>query len=141
MKERKDRIDDAVHAVAASVEGGIIPGGGSTMIWAYNDFIMNMEDLNKDVKLCMQYLCKAPTVQLLINMGLESQRISDIFNTISENQEREITYDIIKDKFVKYESNGIYDPAYALIKSLQNTASVVKTILNTSSMLVEESYV
>jgi len=132
MVERKDRIDDAVHAIAASVEGGVVPGAGRVLFSVIESFKVDK------IGVIMRDFCRAPLKVLLKNL-LKKER-DDVIAIMEEDHNN--VYDITKGVFTTYSEASIYDPAYVLIKSIQSTISVLRIILKSNSMVInEEPYV
>jgi|TARA_B110000908_G_scaffold169349_1_gene226297 chaperonin GroEL len=136
MKEKKDRVDDALHATKAALEGGIVPGGGAALLYA-SDKLDNDVLGNRIVKKA----CKKPFVKILINAGYYETDAEILANklfspTLSE-QNVWNGYNLKTKKVVNMEEAGILDPTKVTITALQNAASVAGTILLTECVVVD----
>ena len=123
MKEKKDRVDDALHATKAALEGGIVPGGGAALLYA-------SDKLDNDV-----------LGKILINAGYYETDAEILANklfspTLSE-QNVWNGYNLKTKKVVNMEEAGILDPTKVTITALQNAASVAGTILLTECVVVD----
>jgi chaperonin GroEL len=134
MKEKKDRVDDALAATKAAMEEGIVPGGGATLIHSIKS-LNNLEVTNEDEKIGIQIIKKAieePLRQICFNAGLEgSVVIKDILRS-----ETEIGYDVRNDQYVNMFEAGIIDPAKVTRVAIQNAASVASMIMTTECAVV-----
>lgn len=119
-EEKKDRVDDAVRAVAAAVTGGVLPGGGVTIPRVGNAITKGLKGnyVNRFIE-----VCNAPRTQLLANMGL------DILPT-KGNIESTQTHNLRTMDEVDAVKFGIVDPALVTIHALQNAFAVAKTVVN-----------
>ncbi len=136
MKEKKLRIEDALAATRASVEEGIVPGGGI----AFANVIPKVEkvlgELSGDEKTGASIIAKAleePIRQIVANAGLEG---SVIFDKI-KNSENGIGYDVLSEKYLNMIEAGIVDPAKVTRSALQNAASIAAMVLTTESLVVD----
>jgi chaperonin GroEL len=134
MKEKKDRVDDALAATKAAMEEGIVPGGGVALIHSIKS-LNNLEVTNEDEKIGIQIIKKAieePLRQICFNAGLEgSVVIKDILRS-----ETEIGYDVRNDQYVNMFEAGIIDPAKVTRVAIQNAASVASMIMTTECAVV-----
>ena len=134
LKEKKDKIDDAVHATKAAVEEGIVPGGGVALV----DSIKALENLtvSGDEKIGIQILRRAleePMRQIAMNAGKDgSVVIEEVKKT-----EKGIGYDAAKDEYVDMIKAGIIDPAKVTRTALQNAASVASSVLTTEAAVTD----
>ncbi|MEP1230869.1 MAG: chaperonin GroEL [Litorimonas sp.] len=135
VKERKDRVDDALNATRAAVEEGIVPGGGTALLRASR--FINVKGLNDDekagieiVKAALQY----PARQIADNAGVEGAVV--VGNIISENKAN-YGYDAQNDKYVDMVKAGIIDPVKVVRTALMDAASVASLILTTEAAIVE----
>lgn len=135
MKEKKDRVDDAVHATRAAVEEGIVPGGGVALIHAAANVKNNDEnvDFNAGFKIVLRAI-EEPLRQILINAGLES---SVICNTV-KNETGNNGYNAKTDKFEDLVKSGVIDPAKVTKTALKNAASIASMILTTDCVIVDK---
>lgn len=129
LVEKKDRIDDALHATKAAMKEGIVPGGGLTL-WniAMNYSHQPINDIDKEVALMVLKAIKQPMLQILRNAGLNiSNYSSDLTDTNGVN--------VVTEQIENLVENGIVDPTMSIRVSLKNALSVAKTILSTDVVL------
>jgi chaperonin GroEL len=134
LKEKKDRVDDAVKATKAAVEEGIVPGGGVALIKSIScliDLKGDNEDENIGINIIKKAL-EAPLKQILENCGIKD---SFIINKIKSGEE--VGYNARSGKFESLIDSGIIDPAKVVRCALQNAASVASMIM-TSECLIGE---
>ena len=133
MKEKKDRVDDALHATKAAIEEGIVPGGGATLIHARAG-IANRDTIGSQI---VYNACAAPFKKILENAGYEPE---DIYNAINEVNGGGYWYgwDLKEEKFTDMKEAGIIDPAKVTRCALENAASVAGTILLTECTVVDK---
>ena len=135
MKEKKDRVDDALHATKAAIEEGIIPGGGTALLYASS----GLEDKTTGAKIVIQ-ACSKPFNQILVNAGFDKvkgQILAD--NLTNSGNDAWAGFDIKTDKVVNMKEAGIIDPTKVARTALENAASVAGTVLLTECTVVEES--
>jgi chaperonin GroEL len=134
MKEKKARVDDALHATRAAVEEGIVPGGGVALIRA----IAALENLNIEgeqsfgVKIVKRAL-EEPLRQIAANAGLEG---SIVVNRVA-GESGPFGYDAAKDEYGDMLSAGVIDPTKVTRSALQNAASVAGLMLTTEACIAE----
>ncbi|MEL6687987.1 MAG: chaperonin GroEL [Pseudomonadota bacterium] len=135
VKERKDRVDDALNATRAAVEEGIVPGGGTALLRASR--FIDVEGANDDeqsgieiVKAALTY----PLRQIADNAGVEGAVV--VGNVISKNKAN-YGYDAQNDDYVDMVKAGIIDPVKVVRTALQDAASVAGLILTTEAAIVE----
>ena len=136
MKEAKLRMEDALNATRASVEEGIIAGGGSAYIHAAKKVAELVTDLEGDEKTGAKVVLKAmeaPLFHISANAGLEG---SVIINKIKESQPG-IGFDAYNEKYVDMIEAGIIDPVKVTRSALQNATSVASTLLTTESVVAD----
>ena len=135
MKERKDRVDDALHATRAALDEGIVPGGGVALLKAKSKFITS-KDMDKDELLGSEILLKAiekPFIQILLNAGL------DKYHNILSNVENDfLGYNIQTKAYVDMIEEGIIDPTKVTRTALENAVSVAGTMLITECTIVDD---
>ncbi|UYW00608.1 chaperonin GroEL [Flavobacterium agricola] len=135
MKEKKDRVDDALHATRAAVEEGIVAGGGVALLRAKN-VLANVSALNADEKTGIQIVARAieaPLRTIVENAGLEGSVIVAKVNEGSGN----FGYNAKSDEYVDMLAAGIIDPKKVTRVALENAASVSGMILTTECALVD----
>jgi len=155
IREKRDRVEDALHATKAAIEQGIIPGGGAALIYAsvgasdeiYKELYKKYKPTS-DVKLGVDIVleaCKEPMIKILQNSGLSNIDIYDKVNYIekqskSKTAKKWIGYNITNDKFENMLEAGIIDPTKVCVEALKNASSVAGTILLTECVIsnVEE---
>ncbi len=145
MKEKKDRVDDALQATKAALEEGIVPGGGSALLFARESITYVKEENNLDINIGKQIVYKAcgkPFEQILLNAGFSLQEIYNISNEIGRMGENGTKpwfgYNIKEESIVNMKEKGIIDPAKVTRSSLENAASVGGLILLTETVIVDK---
>ena len=135
MKEKKDRVDDALHATRAAVEEGIVPGGGVALVRAGNALNSIMAE-NEDEKIGVQIISKAieaPLRQIVANAGGEG---AVIVSKVQEGKE-DFGYNAKTDTFEPMLKAGIIDPTKVTRVALENAASVAGMLLTTECVLAD----
>jgi chaperonin GroEL len=135
MKEKKDRVDDALHATRAAVEEGIVAGGGVALIRAQNT-LGKITTTNLDEKTGVQIVAKAieaPLRTIVLNAGGEG---SVVINKVLEGK-KNYGYDAKSETYVDMLKAGIIDPKKVTRIALENAASVAGMILTTECALVD----
>jgi chaperonin GroEL len=134
MKEKKDRVDDALHATKAAIEEGIVPGGGTALLYASSGI-----EVNSTGAAIVVEACKKPFNQILINAGYDNvkgQILAD--NLINSGNSVWSGYNIKTEEIVDMKEAGIIDPTKVSRTALQNAASVAGTVLLTECTVVNE---
>jgi len=137
MKEKKDRVEDALNATRAAVEEGIVPGGGTAYINAIPEVAKLVETLEGDEKTGALIILKAleePLRQIAVNAGVDGSVIVEKV----KNSEKGIGFDAVNEKFVNMFEAGIIDPVKVTRSALQNAASVAAMLLTTESAVAEK---
>jgi chaperonin GroEL len=137
MKEKKDRIEDALHATRAAVEEGIIPGGGVALIRCRKALQKAIEEADGDEKVGMQivYNClTAPLRQLVSNSGRQEAAL--VVSKV-ESATGASGYNAATDEFVDMLKAGVLDPAKVTRLALQNATSIAGLLLTTECMVTE----
>ena len=137
MKEKKDRVDDALAATRAAVEEGIVPGGGVAYIRA-TEALEGLKGENDDQTTGIQIVKRAieePLRQIVANAGGEG---SVVVNKVRESKEAYFGYNAREDKYVDMLKAGIIDPTKVSRVALENAASVASMFLTTECVLVEK---
>jgi len=135
MKEKKARVEDALHATRAAVEEGIVAGGGVALIRAQKA-IENLRGLNEDEKVGVQIVRRAveePMRQLANNAGAEGALIVEEVKKRKGNE----GYDVAKGEYVDLVKAGIVDPTKVTRSALQNAASIAGLLLTTEALVTE----
>jgi len=136
VKERKDRVDDAMHATRAAVEEGILPGGGVALLRATR-VLDKLKAHNDDQRVGIQIVRKAisaPARQICINAGEDG---SVIVGKILEKDQYGYGYDAQTGEYVNMMSKGIIDPTKVVRAALQGAASVAGLIITTEAMVTD----
>ena len=141
MKEKKDRVEDALHATKAALEEGVLPGGGVALLNAAHklesegaemDFGSNSEAQGYDI------LVKAinqPLQKILSNAGFNNEDINQVAAEITNNENFWYGFNLKKDDYVDMFDEGIIDPAKVTRLALENAASVARTMLTTECII------
>ena len=136
MKEKKDRVDDSLHATRAAIEEGIVPGGGVAYIRA----IKKLEGLkgdNEDQTLGIEIIKRAieePLRQIALNAGKEG---AVVVQTVKAGK-GDFGYNAQTDTFENLYKSGVIDPAKVARIALENAASVAGMFLTTEAVVVDE---
>jgi chaperonin GroEL len=137
VKEKKDRVDDALHATRAAVEEGIVPGGGTALLRA-KAAVAKLSTDNADVKAGISIVLRAleaPIRQIAENAGVEG---STVVGKINDNAKSEtFGFNAQTEEFVDLLQAGIVDPAKVVRTALQNAASVAGLLVTTEAMVAE----
>ena len=134
MKEKKDRVDDALHATKAAIEEGIVPGGGTALLYASSGIEVKSTGASIVVEACAK-----PFNQILVNAGFDEvkgQILAD--NLVNYSKNEWDGYNIKTDETVNMKEAGIIDPTKVARTALQNAASVTGTVLLTECTIVNE---
>lgn len=137
MNEKKDRVDDALHATKAAVEEGIVAGGGTALIRAAGMIADSVKFDNEDQITGSKIVLRAieePLRQIAANAGKEPSVILNKVKELSGNQ----GYDARADKFYDLVENGIIDPVKVTKNALKNASSIASMILTTNCVIVEK---
>ena len=135
MKEKKDRVDDALHATRAAVEEGIVPGGGVAYIRtipALDKMVGDNDDETTGIAIVKRAL-EEPLRQIVANAGLEG---SIIVNKVREGKE-DYGYNARTDKYENLYAAGVIDPTKVTRVALENAASIAGLLLTTECVLSE----
>ena len=134
MKEKKARVEDALHATRAAVEEGIVPGGGVALLRALSSLdslkLKGDEKTGADI---IRRTLEAPVRQLADNAGLEGSVIVERL----KNEKLNIGYDMNTDEYVDMLKSGIIDPAKVTRTALQNASSIASLLLTTEALITD----
>ena len=133
VKEKKDRVDDALQATKAAIEEGIVPGGGAALIYA-REAITNHDSVGGKI---VYKACSSPFIKILTNAGYEEMEAFGLINQFKQNAEW-IGYNLLSEKFVNMKEAGIIDPTKVTRTAIENAASVAGTILLTECTIVDK---
>src|SRR5580658_7153814 len=136
VKERKDRVDDAMHATRAAVEEGVVPGGGVALLRA-KKHLKGLRTKNDDQKTGVEIVRKAlswPARQIAINAGEDG---SVIVGKILEKDQYSYGFDSQTGEYGNLVTKGIIDPTKVVRAAIQNAASVAALLITTEAMVAE----
>jgi len=136
VKDRKDRVDDALNATKAAVEEGILPGGGAALLYAtkaLNGLTGENEDQNAGIAIVRKAI-QAPTRQIAENCGVEA---SIVVGKLLEQKSNTYGFDAQTETYVDLVSAGIVDPTKVVRTALQNAASIAAILITTEAMVAE----
>jgi chaperonin GroEL len=137
MKEKKARVEDALHATRAAVEEGIVPGGGVALLWGQRA-LDKMKGADDDERTGVDILRKAleePIRWIAQNAGAEG---SIVVGRVKESKDRNFGYNAATDKFEDLVASGVIDPTKVTRTALQNAASIAGLLLTTECVVVEK---
>ncbi|MGB7775611.1 MAG: TCP-1/cpn60 chaperonin family protein, partial [Pseudolabrys sp.] len=136
VKEKKDRVEDALNATRAAVEEGIVPGGGVALLRA-KKAVGRIQDENPDVQAGINIVLKAleaPIRQIVENAGVEG---SIVVGKILDEKSETYGFDAQDEKYVDMIEAGIVDPAKVVRTALQDAGSVAGLLVTTEAMVAE----
>ncbi len=136
LKEKKARVEDAVHATKAAAEEGIVAGGGTALAKA-SRVLDNYTNPNKDRELgakIIQNACRYPLKQIAYNAGYEG---SLVFEKVYENPDKNYGFDAAAGEYKDMVKAGIIDPTKVVRTALQNAASAAGTMLTAEALIAE----
>jgi chaperonin GroEL len=135
MKEKKARVEDALHATRAAVEEGIVPGGGVALLRAAKALkdlkVVGDEQIGVDI---IRRACEEPVRQIVHNSGEEG---AIVIGKIRENDNPHFGYNAQTDVYEDLVASGVIDPAKVTRSALQNAASIAGLMLTTEAMVCE----
>ncbi len=137
VKERKDRVDDAIHATRAAVEEGIVAGGGSALLYAVRA-IEKVRGANDDQKRGVDIVRRAlgaPIRQIAQNAGVDG---SVVVGRLLDQKDTNFGYDAQKDDYVDLLKAGIVDPTKVVRIALESASSVAGLLITTECMIAEK---
>ncbi len=136
VKERKDRVDDALNATKAAVEEGIIPGGGTALLYAtkaLKDVTGDNEDQNQGINIVRRAI-QYPIRQIVANAGQEA---SIVVGKLMEQRSSTQGYNAQTGEYQDFLDSGIVDPTKVVRVALQNAASVAGLLITTEAMITD----
>jgi chaperonin GroEL len=141
IKERKDRVEDALFATKAALVEGVVPGGGVALIEAVNSLSISPKEVTSDELLgfdIVRKACYAPFKTILTNCGIEDYY--SILRAVEDARDGEslATYNAKTQNVVDATEAGLLDPAKVTRTAIENAASVAGTILTTESVIFEK---
>ena len=137
VKERKDRVDDAVHATRAAIEEGIVPGGGVTLLYGTRA-IDSLTPANNDERVGIDIVrraLQAPVRQIAENAGADG---SVVVGKLLGGREETLGFDAQKGEYTDLLKAGIIDPAKVVRIALQDASSVAGLLITTEALIVEK---
>jgi len=139
MKEKKDRVDDALQATKAAIEEGIVPGGGAALLYARGNILFADGEDNIGARIVHQ-ACGKPFEQILTNAGYSSTDAQMIgkYQLVDSGDDIWAGYNLKTEEVVNMKEAGIIDPAKVTRTALESAASVAGTILLTECVVVED---
>ena len=138
MKEKKDRVEDALHATKAALEEGILPGGGIALLNASMLLVDQIGDLEGDEQTGYDIIISAlerPFYKILLNAGYTNGDIGDIELKIKEDGDFWYGYNPREQDYFNMFKEGIIDPTKVTRLALENAASVAGTLLITEAVV------
>ncbi len=136
VKEKKDRVEDALNATRAAVQEGIVPGGGTALLRA-KKAVGRITNDNSDVQAGINIVLKAleaPIRQIAENAGVEG---SIVVGKVLEGKGETFGFDAQNEEYVDLVAKGIIDPAKVVRTALQDAASVAGLLVTTEAMVAE----
>jgi chaperonin GroEL len=137
VKERKDRVDDALNATRAAVEEGIVPGGGAALVYAVKA-LDKLKGANEDQSVGINIVRKAleaPCRQIAANAGADA---SVVVGKLRDTKGETFGYNAANDEYVDLVKAGIIDPTKVVRTALQDAASVASLLITTEAMVAEK---
>jgi chaperonin GroEL len=141
LKEKKDRVDDAILSTKAALEEGIVPGGGSALIHCelsieQRDAALSV-DKNKGVDI-VHSACYAPFKTIVTNAGLSADALIAKITSAGFKLNKNIGYNVVTEEFCDLVKAGVVDPTKVTRTAIEKAVSVAGTLLTTSCMVVNE---
>jgi chaperonin GroEL len=136
VKEKKDRVDDALNATKAAVEEGIVPGGGTALLYAtkaLHGMTGDNEDQTQGIAIVRKAI-QSPIRQIVENSGVEA---SIVVGKLLEQKSNTFGWDAQNEKYVDFIDAGIVDPTKVVRTALQNAASVAALLITTEAMVAD----
>jgi chaperonin GroEL len=137
VKERKDRVDDAMHATRAAVEEGIVPGGGTALLYA-TESLKKVRADNDDEKVGIDIVRRAiqvPARLIAENAGMDG---AVVIGKLLDKGSHNWGYDAQSNEYVDMLKSGIIDPTKVVRMALQSAASVAGLLVTTEAMVAEK---
>jgi chaperonin GroEL len=141
MTEKKDRVEDALHATKAAIEEGILPGGGAALLhasdWLTHNFpeeSIDTTDINVGYDIVVN-ACEKPFYKILENAGYSLDQIGDIEQRIKEEGDFWFGYNPREEDFFNMFKEGVIDPMKVTRLALENAASIASTMLITEAVV------
>ncbi|MEO5903179.1 MAG: TCP-1/cpn60 chaperonin family protein, partial [Gemmatimonadaceae bacterium] len=137
MKEKKARVEDALHATRAAVEEGIVPGGGVALVRAQKALkTLKLEDSDEQIGVSIiSRAIEEPIRMIVQNAGGEG---SIVIEKVRNSKEPNFGYNALTDGYEKLVEAGVIDPTKVTRTALQNAASIAGLLLTTEALIVEK---
>jgi chaperonin GroEL len=142
MKEKKDLVDDALHATRAAVEEGIVPGGGVALVRSADAIRDQVVTANEDQKIGVNIALRAmeePFRQIVSNAGVEPSVVLDKVRSEADSQGSNYGYNAQSDDYGDMLKAGIIDPTKVTRSALQNAGSIAGLMLTTEVMITDKA--
>ena len=139
LKEKKDRVDDAILSTKAALEEGIVPGGGVALIHSKN-MVVTQTDLSTDMTLGVDIVhsaCESPFRAIIENAGISADSLIEKLNSPLASNHR-VGYDVRTEEFGDLIEAGVVDPTKVTRTAIEKAVSVAGTLLTTECMVVIE---
>lgn len=136
VKERKDRVDDALHATRAAVEEGVVPGGGTALLYA-TKALENLEGENDDQTrgiAIIRRALQAPVRQISENAGVDG---AVVVGKLLEQTDENTGFDAQNEEYTDLVAKGIIDPTKVVRSALQDAASIAGLMITTEAMVAD----
>ena len=133
MKEKKDRVEDALYATRAAIDEGIVPGGGAALIHARSNFEIG-SSYGREI---IYSACGSPLEKILTNAGYDLPEIQEIRNSLRK-ADHWTGYDLKAENTTDMKEAGIIDPVKVTRTALENAASVAGTVLLTECIIADD---
>ena len=135
VKEKKDRVDDALNATRAAVEEGIVPGGGVALLWAAKSLKTKGDNDDQEAGInIVRRALQAPIRQIAENAGVEG---SIVVGKVTDQKSASFGYDAQNNEYGDLIEKGIIDPAKVVRTALQDAASVAGLLVTTEAGVAE----
>ncbi|QCO14992.1 chaperonin GroEL [Azospirillum brasilense] len=137
VKERKDRVDDAMHATRAAVEEGVVAGGGTALLYA-TKALEALKPVNDEQRVGIEIIrraLQAPVRQIAYNAGTDG---SIVVGKLLDQNDANFGYDAQKGEFTDLVAAGIIDPVKVVRTALQDAASIAGLLITTEAMIAEK---
>jgi chaperonin GroEL len=138
VKDRKDRVDDALNATKAAIEEGIVPGGGAALLYAtkaLKDLTGNNDDQTQGIAIVRRAI-QSPIRQIVKNAGGEA---SIVIGKLLEQKSNTFGFDAQTEAYVDLVDSGIVDPTKVVRTALQNAASIAALLITTEAMVADHA--
>lgn len=147
LKEKKDRVDDAILSTKAALEEGVVPGGGSALIHSKNKVVMDKHDSISNGRsdewikgmFIVYDACESPLRAILKNAGVKN--VDEILAKVSIETMSDVNkgYNVVNDEVVDMIASGVVDPTKVTRTAIEKAVSVAGTLLTTECMIVNEA--